>query len=395
MEDITGKLSPEQQMSGTLSAMSSVHGAMTNADQGPQGPPGPPGPPGPKGDQGVYIIDENDCEIVIDDTKGVSPYSSSYGMTYVTIDESKGIEWKNGALYTFLISDKLIVDAAHRNLAVRIGESDEWHPVFGYSTTILGGSTYFVKNMTVIFTYKDTIYGNGGLHLYYESNTTYPYLVNTINSNSTGSPVMIDPNGYGARYSLIFPTTPLSSDDGIVTDELWSSLVSTSSTSASKKVPSIPKFYIDRHPLYVYSANVGAGKKPTNPLYQDYTSYDARYTVNAASDYISAFGKAFLWLKNYNPTDMSFETDATIGNIMTLDKISTRFPSNIEGDIYLYFLGWTGSSWYSVTPAFTTEYRFFRYTPSTGEFKVFKNNSEEWTFTLEDGTMVTKKVVCE
>ena len=198
---------------------------------------------------------------------------------------------------------------------------------------------------------------DSGLQETGDANTTYGYLVNTIYTGNT----KIDANGYGARYSLIFPTTPLNT-----IDERWSSLVTSSGTGVAKAAFTNLLFYIDRHPQYVYSANIAAGAVSANSLYQDFTNTDIRYTVNTNTTYMSATKKAFLYLKDFNSTNMTFKSDATIGNIFTLDKIATRFPSSTSGDVYIYFLGWTTNSWYAVTPAFTQVHKIFKYTPSTG-----------------------------
>ena len=66
---------------------------------------------------------------------------------------------------------------------------------------------------------------------------------------------------------------------------------------------------------------------------------------------------------------MSFESDATVGNITSIDKIKTRFPSTTEGDIYLYLLGYTTATWYSCVPLFTQQNIVYKYTPSTESFE--------------------------
>lgn len=306
--------------------------------------------------QQFFIINEDDCTIETDATKGVAPYSTSYGYTNVTIDPDAGISWVEGAWYTFVINTKLIVASANRNVRVRIGEDDAWHPVMGYTTSILGGSSYFVKAMTVVFQYKSTMRAEGALHLNYDANTTYAYLVNTVIGDATSSPIVIDSTGYGARYSLIFPTT--------ADRAKWSSLVKSSSTGTTKAAT--PCTFYAQDPMYIYSANVAAGAKPINSVYQYYQATDLRYTANTSSTYLPAYDRAFLWLKDFNPDDKTFKADATVGNVVGGTKLGTRWATSVTGDIYLYWLGYTTATWYQLNPLQVDCPRIWKYTPSTG-----------------------------
>lgn len=306
--------------------------------------------------QKFFVIHENDCTIATDATKGVAPYSTSYGYTNVTISPDAGVEWVEGAFYTFVINTKLIVASATRNVRVRIGEDDSWHPVMGYYSSILGGSSYFVKAMTVVFQYKSVYQSVGALHLQYDANTTYAYLVNTVIGDATSSPIKIDSTGYGARYSLIFPTT--------VDRTTWSSLVKSSGTGTTKVAT--PCTFYAQDPMYIYSANVAAGAKPINSVYQYYQAMDLRYTANTSSTYLPAYDRAFLWLKDFNPADKTFKADATVGNVVGGTKLGTRFVSDlVEGDVYLYWLGYTTATWYQLNPLQVDAPRIWKYTPAT------------------------------
>lgn len=318
-----------------------------------------------------FIITEDMCtKVTLTTSNAKAPLSTSYKETRFTIDENAGIEWVEGAFYAFNINTKFVVGSAYRNVQIQIGDNDSFRPLMMSSTTPVAGNTYMAKTNIRLFQYKTTYYAGGALHMLSDSNdnTTYTYLVNTVKAAAAGSPIKIDANGYGARYSLIFPTTPISGEQGLVLDERWSSLVKSSSTAATKVVPDI-KFYADRNPMYVYSANVAANAAPAANLYQDYTDLDIRYTANTTvTTWLTAFKRAYLWLKNFNPEDFSFEADATNGNIMSQDKISTRFPmATYNEDIYLYYLGTLDSSAYKLTPDFSHTNRIYKYTPSTGE----------------------------
>lgn len=103
-------------------------------------------------------------------TKGVSPYSTSYYYTDITIDPSSGVRWVEGATYSFVLDTK-VATSSYRNVRVRIGEDDSWHPLCEYTTSICSGSNYFAKAMTVVFVYKTTHYSYGALHRLYDANS--------------------------------------------------------------------------------------------------------------------------------------------------------------------------------------------------------------------------------
>lgn len=312
--------------------------------------------------QHLFVIHEDDCTITTDATKGVAPYSTSYGYTNVIVKSSAGVEWVEGAWYTFIINTKLVVSGTYRNVRISMeGEKDAngnqiWHPLMGYTTSIIAGSTYFVKNMTTMFQYKSTIRTEGALHLYYDANTTYAYLVNTIVGDATSSPITIDSTGYGARYSLIFPTT--------ADRTKWSSLVKSSGTGTTKAAT--PCTFYAQDPMYIYSANVAAGAKPINSVYQYYQAADLRYTANTSSTYLPAYDRAFLWLKDFNAENKTFKADATVGNVVGGTKLGTRWASSVPGSVYLYWLGYTTATWYQLNPLQVDAPRVWKYTPSTG-----------------------------
>lgn len=326
------------------------------------------------GNQLYFAITEDMVTVTLDPTKGVAPYSTSYGMTYIEINKDADIKWVEGGLYTFVVDTKMVVQSTYRNVAVRIGGEDDgdvWHPLFA-TTAVISGSSFLIKAMNTTFQYKSVYRPEGALHVQTDSNTTYAYLVNTMIGDANGSIIHIDPKGYGAKYALTFPTTPLSDENGIVTDELWSSLVASSSTGSTKKAvkPTSGKFYADRQPVYIYSANVNAGAKAVNAVYQDYAGFNPCYTANTASNWISPYKRLFLYLHNYNPADKSFEADVTAGNVMTIDKISARFPATTEGSVYLYWIGYTQAAYSSAVPEFAHTSRIWKYTPSTGKLEI-------------------------
>lgn len=129
----------------------------------------------------TYIpITEDMVTVTTDATKGVSPYSTSYGYTNITVDLDKSL-LEDGLMVSFVINTKMVVASANRNVRVRFGEDDVWHPVCAYNTSILAGSTYFVKAMTLDYMYKTTMYSYGAFHLaQYDTNTNYYEAMNTV-----------------------------------------------------------------------------------------------------------------------------------------------------------------------------------------------------------------------
>lgn len=325
-------------------------------------------------EQRVFVITTDMLTITTDTTKGVAPYNTSYGYTNIEISADAGIKWVEGAIYQFVLT-AVIGESANRNGRIRIGSDGAWIPICSDTGAIVACYSYLTSTKSHQWTYKSNVITTGALCYHTDTNSTYDYLVNTIPSAATGSATKIDDNGYTPRYSLIFATTPLMDENGIVADERWSSLIASSSTDTTKKAvtPKSGKFYIDRHPQYVASAAITAGAGAVNATYQDYAGMDIRYSVNTNATYVSTYQKLYLWLKDFDPSDMSFHSDATIGNIMSLDKISTRFPTTVEGDVYLYFLGWTnGSTWNQLRPVFTQKQRIYKYTPSTKAFEAWQ-----------------------
>ena len=194
--------------------------------------------------------------------------------------------------------------------------------------------------------------------MFTDDNTTYAYLANSIVANI----LKVDVNGYIARYTYAFPTTPAN-----VTDERYSSLVASASTSTAKKVitPSSQKFYIDRLPYY---SNAGSYEADTlaGAMYQYYTGMDLRYNYNTNANFVSTAQKVYLYLHDFDISDMSFKSDATLGNICSADKLSTRFAS-ANGYVYLFFMGTNTTTWYSLTPNIIQDEKIWRYNPANNE----------------------------
>jgi len=161
---------------------------------GPQGPKGDKGDPGNVNDvryQGESVVDssgvatipdiaaadanyipitEDMVTVTTDPTQGVAPYSTSYGYTNITVNLNKN-KLKNGLMVQFIVNTTMVVASAYRNVRIRFGEDDAWHPLMGYSTSIAAGNTYMVKSMVVYAVYKTTIRSEGAFHLCYDANS--------------------------------------------------------------------------------------------------------------------------------------------------------------------------------------------------------------------------------
>lgn len=118
----------------------------------------------------IYAITEDIVTVTKDSTKGVSPYNTSYWYTNITIDADAGIEWKEWAVYSFVVNTEMVVASANRNVRVRIGT---WNyiPVMNWANTILAGSSYFAKGQTRLFVYKSVYQSGWALHMTVD--TTY------------------------------------------------------------------------------------------------------------------------------------------------------------------------------------------------------------------------------
>lgn len=138
-----------------------------------------------KQDKIYFVITEDIVTVVKDSSaKGVSPYSTSYYYTNITINEDAGIEWIEGAQYYFIVNSALIVTSTYRNVRVRIGEQGDWKPLY-YNSAVATGSSFFTKAYSTICTYKSTYQTNGALHIL--ANTFYSTMSQTELNTGTAT----------------------------------------------------------------------------------------------------------------------------------------------------------------------------------------------------------------
>ena len=119
----------------------------------------------------VFIITEDDVTVSTDDTKWVAPYNTSYGYTNIDISASAGIEWREWAIYTFVVDTEMVVASAYRNVRVKIW-TWTYIPVM-WTTASLSWSSYFTKTNIRQFQYSTKYEAGWALHLFTDSNTTY------------------------------------------------------------------------------------------------------------------------------------------------------------------------------------------------------------------------------
>ena len=119
----------------------------------------------------VFIITEDDVTVSTDATKWVAPYNTSYGYTNIDISASAGIEWREWAIYTFVVNSTMVVASTYRNVRVKIW-TWAYIPVM-WTTSALAWHSYFTKANTRQYQYSTKYEAGWALHLFTDSNTTY------------------------------------------------------------------------------------------------------------------------------------------------------------------------------------------------------------------------------
>lgn len=158
-------------------------------------------------DPTYFCLTEDIVTVTTTQTKGVSPYNTGYYYTNFEISENAGISWVEGGCYSFVVDSSMTVGSNYRNLRVRIGSSDAWHPVCGYNSSIINASTYFKDSMTLLFVYKTSLYDYGSLHQLYDANTNY-YLPLCTNGASTAAKSANASHNPSALVSgMLYPVT--------------------------------------------------------------------------------------------------------------------------------------------------------------------------------------------
>lgn len=217
-----------------------------------------------------FVITEDMFDLEFDDTKGVAPYNTSYGYTNITIHDNAGVEWVEGASYTFVLDTK-VSTSVNRNVRVRIGESGDWKPLMLRSGAIAPGVTYFIKAVNIPFQYSTKYQTTGALHIV-EYNTTYSINYSFDNGQHTG--------GVGAyaitRYSLCMQKP----------DMTWEKITNTSKnyTTSSNKTVNKTGFLLNHIRYYGTTTNIANGALITNNvMYTKSSTIDASYSFNCST----------------------------------------------------------------------------------------------------------------
>ena len=119
----------------------------------------------------VFIITEDDVTVSTTDEYWVAPYNTSYYYTNIDISANAGIEWREWAIYTFVVNTEMVVASAYRNVRVKIW-TWTYIPVM-WTTAALAGHSYFAKTAIRQFQYTTKYESWWALHVFTDSNTTY------------------------------------------------------------------------------------------------------------------------------------------------------------------------------------------------------------------------------
>lgn len=122
-------------------------------------------------EQNLFIITEDIVTVSTSEDTWVAPYSTSYKYTNFDINANAGIEWKEWAIYTFVVDTEMVVASAYRNVRVKIW-SWAYIPVM-WTTAAAAGNSYFAKTAIRQFQYTTKYESGWALHVFTDSNTTY------------------------------------------------------------------------------------------------------------------------------------------------------------------------------------------------------------------------------
>lgn len=261
-----------------------------------------------------FVITEDMFDIEYDATKGVAPYSTSDGYTNVTIHDDAGVEWVEGAIYSFVLDTK-VAKSANRNVRVRIGEEGDWKPVM-VASDIAVGSTVFVKEINNIFFYKTTYQENGALHCFYDTNTIY-----NINYSIDAGKKKAGIGTYAVtRFSIIMQKP----------DMTWEKITDTSqnySTETSKTV-NTRGFLLNQIRYYNYTAAYANGAMMSALyMYEKAANANGSYSFNCGTAPNWAIGD-YIYLVGTVKDDGLFYLDTT-------KWWDNKLPTTNDGKLYI------------------------------------------------------------
>lgn len=118
------------------------------------------------------VITEDMVTVTKDDTKGVAPYSTSYGYTTITINVYDESILNEGMIIFPIVNSSMVVESANRNVRIQFGTDGSLLPVLS-TTSAISGYTYFTKAQHRLFYYSTKYVSTGAFHMLTDSNSTY------------------------------------------------------------------------------------------------------------------------------------------------------------------------------------------------------------------------------
>lgn len=118
------------------------------------------------------VITEDMVTVTKDNTKGVAPYSTSYGYTTITINVYDESILNEGMIIFPIVNSSMVVESANRNVRIQFGTDGSLLPVLS-TTSAISGYTYFTKAQHRLFYYSTKYVSTGAFHMLSDSNSTY------------------------------------------------------------------------------------------------------------------------------------------------------------------------------------------------------------------------------
>ena len=325
----------------------------------------------------VFIITEDDVTVSTTQEYWVAPYNTSYYYTNIDISASAGIEWREWAIYTFVVNTEMVVASAYRNVRVKIW-TWTYIPVM-WTTAALAGHSYFTKTNIRQFQYTTKYESWWALHLFTDSNTTYKAMTEaqatawTATTALTISPAIlkwaiqthaVNDTAYASSWNWVTTQAP---SKNAVYDKLnamdttisWKQNTLTTQTAYTSKWSATKVPQITTNTLWqvtgITEVNI------THPSQVDDTAYASSWngvtsiapSKNAVYDKISAMDTTISWKQDALTAQTAYTskwtsskvpqiTTNTLWQVTWITEVDINYPSQIDNTAY-----W--SSWNGVT----------------------------------------------
>ena len=325
----------------------------------------------------VFIITEDDVTVSTDDTKWVAPYNTSYGYTNIDISASAGIEWREWAIYTFVVDTEMVVASAYRNVRVKIW-TWTYIPVM-WTTASLAWSSYFTKTNIRQFQYSTKYEAGWALHLFTDSNTTYTAMSVSEWKTATATTVRwmrsdylkqiikyhsVDDTAYASSWNGV---TDIAPSKNAVYDKIaamdttisWKQNTLATQTAYTSKWSATKVPQITTNTLWQVTGITEVDI--THPSQVDDTAYASSWngvtstapSKNAVYDKISAMDTTISWKQDALTAQTAYTskwtsskvpqiTTNTLWQVTWITEVDISYPSQIDNTAY-----W--SSWNGVT----------------------------------------------